>query len=45
MREIALRIFGTKDYEAVLSVLPPHDGTVRKFYREVNKLNSEGDGV
>lgn len=42
MRELSLRIFGTEDYEKILAILPPYDGMVRKFHKEVKKLQSEG---
>lgn len=38
MEEISMRIFGTRDYESMLAILPPHDGMVREFKREVKKL-------
>lgn len=30
----SLSLFGTEDYESVLSVLPAYDGSVREFRRQ-----------
>lgn len=38
MKEISLAIFGTEDYKSMLAILSPYDGMVRKFNREVKKL-------
>lgn len=38
MKEISLAIFGTEDYESMLAILSPYDGMVKKFHREVKKL-------
>ena len=45
MKEVALRIFGTEDYESILAILPPHDGMVRKFNKEVERLQNEGGAL
>ena len=29
--EISMEVFGTPDFESMLSVLPPYDGAVREF--------------
>lgn len=42
MRELSLQIFGTEDYESILDILPPYDGMVRKFHKEVAKLQNKG---
>ena len=36
--QLSLKIFGTKDYESVLSVLLPSDPLVKKFKQEVDRL-------
>lgn len=41
MEEISLRIFGTTDYESVLKILPPYDGAVKQFQKEVEKWKGE----
>ena len=33
--EISMEVFGTPDFESMLSVLPPYDGAVREFRRRV----------
>ena len=33
--EISMEVFGTPDFESMLSVLPPYDGAVREFHRRV----------
>ena len=38
MKQIALKIFGTEDYKAMMAILPPYDGMIREFNREVKKL-------
>ena len=35
---ISVDIFGTEDYESMLSILATHDGMVREFNRRVTKL-------
>lgn len=37
IEEISLRLFGTRDYESVLKILPPYDGLVKQFREEVEK--------
>lgn len=41
MEELSMRIFGTTDYESVLEILPPYDGTVKLFLAEAEKLKKE----
>ena len=33
--EISMEVFGTPDFESMLSVLPPYDGAVREFHQRV----------
>lgn len=33
--EISMEVFGTPDFESMLSVLPPYDGAVREFRQRV----------
>lgn len=42
MEELAMRIFGTRDYNSVLNILPPYDGMVKEFHRELEKIG-QGD--
>lgn len=41
MKEISIRIFGTEDYKKMLEILPPYDGMVRAFKKEVARLPKE----
>lgn len=41
MEELALRIFGTTDYESVLAILPPYDGAVKQFLQEAKQITEE----
>lgn len=41
MEELSLRIFGTTDYQSVLDILPPYDGMVQQFLKEVNAGKGE----
>ena len=36
--KVALKLFGNKDYESILSVLLPSDPLVKKFHKEVEKM-------
>lgn len=41
----SLSLFGTEDYESVLSILPAYDGAVKEFRRkekEIHKKYEEG---
>ncbi len=43
----SLSLFGTEDYESVLSILPAYDGAVKEFRRQekliYNKYNNRKD--
>lgn len=41
VKEISLQIFGSEDYESILDILPPYDGMVKSFKKEVCKLQQE----
>lgn len=35
---IAVEVFGTTDYKAMLAILPPYDGMVRSFNKQLERL-------
>lgn len=41
IKEISLQIFGSEDYESMLDILPPYDGMVKLFKKEICKLQQE----
>lgn len=45
--QTSLALFGTADYESVLSILPAYDGAVKEFKRQEQqirkKYNKEGN--
>lgn len=45
IEDLSQRIFGTRDYESILSILPPYDGMVREFEKEVKRLKQGGDSI
>lgn len=45
IEDLSQRIFGTRDYEAILAILPPYDGMVREFEKEVKRLTQRGDSI
>lgn len=36
--QVSLKIFGSKNYDSILSVLLPSDPLVKKFHKEVEKM-------
>lgn len=42
---ISLRIFGSEDYESMLMILPPYDGMVKLFKKEVDRLQQGGNNT
>ena len=44
MEELAMRIFGTADYESILEILPPYDGMVQQFLKESEAFGQGQDG-
>lgn len=40
---VSLSLFGTEDYESVLSVLPAYDGSVREFRRQEKLIHEKYD--
>lgn len=41
IEQISLKIFGTKDYQTMLEILPPYDGLVRMFQQQIENLKQE----
>lgn len=38
---VSRSLFGTADYESVLSVLPPYDGAVKEFKRQEKRIREK----
>lgn len=43
IEQISVQIFGTKDYQAMLSVLAPSSALVRQFYTLLDKYHLRED--
>lgn len=37
IQQISLIVFGTQDYHAMLEILPPYDGAVKRFWKLVQE--------
>lgn len=41
---LSVEIFGTEDYKAMLAILPPYDGMVRNFNKQLERLKIRKGG-
>ncbi len=41
LNSISLFLFGTEDYESILSILPPYDGAVKEFKQQEKEIRKK----